>query len=440
MKIVNNRYNPVHQGRIPLEATQKRMRLPIEKHQVWQAYKHVRLNKGTHGVDEQDWEQFDRKRYHNLYVLWNRLSSGAYFPKPVRRVLIPKAGEGERPLGIPTVSDRIAQEVLRQVLEPYLEPHFHPSSFAYRRGRSAHQALDACRYHTDYYSWVVDVDIKGYFDTIPHDKLMLAVKHYCPKLKWLHTYLWRMLKTPVVLPNGSTQQSEKGVPQGGVISPLLSNLYLHVVFDGWIGKQVSAKFAFERYADDIVIHTTSEKAAKFIVKTITGRFSQCGLELHPQKTKLVQTENLKAALVTKCYPQSFEFLGHQLRKKLVKVKDGNKKLLYATVVAPLAKQRMLHQLKYAKLHRRTDSIEQLAKELNEKVQGWVSYFGRFAASSLHGIYAHVNRRLVKWCMWKYRLFKRQAIGWLKNKWKEKPMLFVHWQQTRWFCYYNRIRK
>jgi group II intron reverse transcriptase/maturase len=415
------------------------MRLPIEKHQVWQAYQQVRKNKGAQGVDEQDWEQFDRKRYHHLYIIWNRLSSGAYFPKPVRRVMIPKAGKGERPLGIPTVSDRIAQEVLRGILEPYLEPHFHVNSYAYRRGKNAHQALDECRHRTDYYSWAVDVDIKGYFDSIPHDKLMQAVKHYCPKLKWLHTYLWRILQSPVQLPDGSKQQSDKGVPQGGVISPLLSNLYLHVVFDGWISKQVSAKFAFERYADDILIHTMSEKAAKYILKRITERFAQCGLELHPQKTKLVQTENRQAELVNKSYAQSFEFLGHQFRKKWVKVKGKELKLLYTAVISPKAKQRMLAQLKYAKLHRRTDRIEQLAQDLNEKVQGWVSYFGKYTGSSMHYIYAQINRRLVKWCMWKYRKFKRQAIGWLYRKWQEKSMLFVHWQQTRWFCYYNRNR-
>lgn len=413
------------------------MRLKIEKHQVWQAYKHVRMNKGTHGVDEQDWELFDRKRYHNLYIIWNRLSSGAYFPKPVRRVMIPKSGGGERPLGIPTVSDRIVQEVLRQILERYLEPHFDVNSYAYRKGKNAHQAIDECRYRTDYYSWAVDVDIKGYFDSIPHDKLMQAVKYYCPGLKWLHTYLWRILKAPVQMPDGSMQQSDKGVPQGGVISPLLSNLYLHVMFDGWIGKQIRAKFAFERYADDIIIHTSSEAAAIFILKRIKERFAQCGLELHPQKTKLVQTENRSNEVVNKSYAQSFEFLGHQFRKKLVKVKDGSMKLLYTAVLSSKSKQRMLTQVKYAKLHRRTDRIELLAKDLNEKVRGWISYFGKYAGSSMHSIYAHINRRLVKWCMWKYRKFKRQAIGWLYSKWQEKPMLFAHWQQTRWFCYYTR---
>jgi RNA-directed DNA polymerase len=412
------------------------MRLPIEKHDVWTAYKHVRMNEGTHGVDEQDWQAFDRKRYHNLFVLWNRLSSGAYFPQPVRRVMIPKAGHGKRPLGIPTVSDRIAQEVLRKKLEPYLEPHFHTDSYAYRKGKNAHQAIDECRYRTDYYSWAVDVDIKGYFDSIPHVKLMHAVRHYCPQLRWLHTYLLRILKAPVRLPDGSLQQSDKGVPQGGVISPLLSNLYLHVVFDGWIGKNVRAKFAFERYADDIVIHTVSETAAKFILKRITERFTQCGLELHPQKTKLVQTENYRQGIQDKTYAQSFDFLGHQFRKCMVKA-NGSMKLLYTSRISRRSRQKMQQELKYAKLHKRTVRIEQLAKALNEKVQGWVNYYGKYGGSSMHCIYAHINRRLVKWCMWKYRKFKREAIGWLKQKWQEKPMLFVHWQQTRWFCYYNR---
>lgn len=414
------------------------MGLPIEKRQVWEAYKHVRLNDGTYGADEQSWAAFDRKRYHRLYIIWKRLVSGAYFPKPVRRVMIPKSGGGLRPLGIPSVSDRIVQEVLRRVLEPYLEPHFHASSYAYRRGKNAHQALDECRYHTDYYSWCVDVDIKGYFDNIPHEKLMQAVKHYCGKLGWLHRYLWRILKAPVQLPDGSLQSVEKGVPQGGVISPLLSNLYLHVVFDGWLGKNVKANHAFERYADDIIIHTSSEQAARFILKRITERFAQCGLELNTAKTQLVQTESYRCGMVNKNYAQSFDFLGHQFRKRFTKVKDGSMKLLYSIGLSGRSKQRMVAHIKYAKLHRRTDRIEELAASLNEKVRGWVSYYGKYAGSSMHGIYAHINRRLVKWCMWKYRKYKQAAIGWLYRKWAEKPMLFVHWQQTRWFCYYNKF--
>lgn len=411
------------------------MRLPIEKRQVWKAYQAVRLNDGSHGVDMEDWEAFDRKRYHNLYQIWNRVSSGAYFPKAVRRAIIRKDDGGERLLGIPCIRDRIVQEVLRSVLEPYLEPHFIDSSFAYRPGRNAHQGIAQCRTNTDYYSWCIDLDIKGYFDNIPHDKLMQAVVHYCPQLKWLHRYLWRILKAPVQLPDGTLQAVTKGVPQGGGISPLISNLFLHVVFDAWIGKHVRAKFSFERYADDIIIHTSSEAAAQFILKIVKERMLECGLELHPVKTKLVQTENRNPAAVIKNYPSAFTFLGHQFSKDLVRTKDGRTLLLYVVEISKDARKRMLRNLKYEKLHKRTGRLEQLAAQLNKKVAGWVSYYGRYASTSMHQIYAHINRRLVKWCMWKYRKFKIEAIQWLRRKWQEKSMLFVHWQQTRFFCYY-----
>jgi RNA-directed DNA polymerase len=220
-----------------------------------------------------------------------------------------------------------------------------------------------------------------------------------------------------------------------VISPLISNLFLHVVFDAWIGKHVRAKFAFERYADDIIIYTSSEAAAQFILKLVKERMLDCGLELHPVKTKLVQTENLNPALVNKSYPSSFVFLGHQFSKDLVRTKDGRTLLLYVVMVSKDARKRMLRQLRYEKQQRRTDRLEQLAVQLNNKVAGWVGYYGKYAGTSMHQIYAHINRRLVKWCMWKYRKFKIEAIRWLRRKWQEKSMLFVHWRQTRFFCYY-----
>jgi group II intron reverse transcriptase/maturase len=348
--------------------------------------------------------------------------------------MIPKTGGGERPLGIPTVTDRIAQEVLRRILEPQLEPHFHTNSYAYRKGKSAHEALAQCRTNTDYYSWVVDLDIKGYFDNIPHEKLMQTVEYYCQTPTWLKSYLWRILKTPIQTSEGMLVQSNKGVPQGGVISPLLANLYLHVVFDGWISKQVRAKFAFERYADDIIIHTVSEAAAKYVMKIVKERFETCGLELHPEKSKLVQTETRKGQTRNKNYVSSFDFLGHRFNKAMVKVKDAGMKLLYQAHVSPKARKRMMLQLKYEKLHRRTQRIEQLANLLNKKVRGWIAYFGKYAHSSMLEIYAHINFRLVKWCKKKYKKFTGAAITWLRQKWKEKPNLFAHWQQTNWFCY------
>lgn len=410
------------------------MRIAIEKRQVWEAYLHVRKNRGTHGVDEQDWVSFDLKRNRHLYQLWNRMSSGAYFPKPVRRVMIPKSGGGERPLGIPTITDRIAQEVLRRLLEPQLEPHFHENSYAYRKGKNAHQALAQCRTNTDYYSWVVDLDIKGYFDNIPHEKLMQAVEHYCLIPKWFKSYLWRILKSPIQLEDGSLLESQKGVPQGGVISPLLANLYLHVVYDGWIGKHVRAKFAFERYADDIVIHTVSEEAAKYILKIVKSRFEQCGLELSAEKSKLVETETRRSEKRNLNYKTSFDFLGHRFSKEMVKVKGERMLLLYQPKVSPKARKRMLTALKHERLHRRTVKLEQLAKELNVKLRGWIAYYGKYAHSSMLKVYAHLNFRLVKWCKKKYKKFTGATITWLRQRWKENPKLFAHWQQTTWFCY------
>lgn len=411
------------------------MRLPIEKRAVWEAYLHVRRNKGSHGVDNEDWSAFDAKRNRNLYKLWNRMSSGSYFPKPVRRVMIPKTGGGERPLGIPTITDRIAQEVLRRMLEPVLEPQFHADSYGYRPCRSAHDALEKCRNRTDRFSWVVDLDIKGYFDNIPHEKLMAAVKHYYPKPDWYHTYLWRILKAPVQLPDGSQVESIKGVPQGGVISPLLSNLYLHVVFDQWIGRKVWGNFAFERYADDIVIHTGSEQTARYILEQLKNRFAECGLEIHPEKSKLVQTETRKEKELKPEYGTSFDFLGHRFRKGLVKVKDGSIKLLYRVHVSPKARKKMLSHLHTFQIHRRTGSkLESIATALNKTVQGWVNYYGRFAHCSLRDVLAHINTRLVKWCMKKFTKWKGRALQWVKARWKETPNLFVHWQQTQWFCY------
>ena len=410
------------------------MRIAIEKRQVWEAYLHVRKNRGTYGVDDQDWVSFDLRRNRHLYQLWNRMSSGAYFPKPVRRVMIPKSGGGERPLGIPTITDRIAQEVLRRLLEPHLEPHFHENSYAYRKGKNAHQALAQCRTNTDYYSWVVDLDIKGYFDNIPHEKLMQAVEHYCPMPKWFKSYLWRILKSPVQLEDGSLLESHKGVPQGGVISPLLANLYLHVVHDGWISKHVRAKFAFERYADDIVIHTVSEEAAKYVLKIVRARFEQCGLELHSEKSKLVETETGRCQKRNLNYETSFDFLGHRFSKEMVKVKGERLMLLYQPKVSPKARKRMLTALKHERLHRRTVKLEQLAKELNVKLRGWIAYYGKYAHNSMLRIYAHLNFRLVKWCKKKYKKFTGAALTWLRQRWKENPKLFVHWQQTTWFCY------
>jgi group II intron reverse transcriptase/maturase len=410
----------------------KTMRLELSKQQVWEAYRKVKANQGTYGVDEVDWKQFDARLKQNLYTLWNRLSSGSYYPKAVRRVSIPKSNGGKRGLGIPTLSDRIAQEVLRSVLAPYVEPHFHADSYAYQSGKNAHDAIGQCRYRTNYYSWLIDLDIKGYFDNIPHDKLMQAVKHYCP-IKWMWIYIERILQAPVQMEDGQLHPTLKGVPQGGVVSPLLANLYLHVVFDGWIGKAVRRKLDFERYADDIIIHCSSYSQTTFVLRSIAERFGACGLELHPEKTKIVCTELRKESREVGVRAETFEFLGYRFQPRWCVTKEKGEKLLYDAKVSPKAMQKMMQVLKQKKLHKRKQNIQALSKELNPILRGWINYYGVFGKVHLNKLYVHLNLRLVKWCKWNYRMHKLAAISWLKKKWHENPNLFAHWQQTKWFA-------
>jgi RNA-directed DNA polymerase len=232
----------------------------ISKKLVWVAYQRVKANKGAAGVDEQSIQGFEVNLKDNLYKLWNRMSSGSYYPPPVRRVEIPKSDGGKRPLGIPTVSDRIAQMAVKLLLEPEIEPHFHVDSYGYRPGRSAIQAVAVARQRCWQYNWVVDLDIRAFFDSMDHDLLMRAVRKHTQN-PWLLLYLNRWLKAPVQLEDGTIQGRDRGTPQGGVISPLLANLYLHYAFDKWMQRHHAGK-PFERYADDCIIHCKTEKEAQ----------------------------------------------------------------------------------------------------------------------------------------------------------------------------------
>jgi group II intron reverse transcriptase/maturase len=277
----------------------------IPKREVWEAYKRVKANRGAAGVDGQSIKEFEEDLNNNLYRLWNRLSSGSYFPPPVRRVEIPKGNGQMRPLGIPTVADRIAQMVVRRQLEPIVEPVFHTDSYGYRPGRSAHQALSVTRQRCWRYDWVLDLDVKGFFDTIDWSLLMRAVRHHTDS-KWVLMYIERWLKAPVRMPDGTLVDREKGTPQGAVISPLLANLYLHYTFDRWMQEHYP-DIPFERYADDIVCHCRNEAQARLMHEALIARFEACKLELHPQKTKIVYC---KDANRRGHYPDySFDFLG-----------------------------------------------------------------------------------------------------------------------------------
>ena len=224
----------------------------ISKRLVYEAWKRIKANGGAHGVDSVSIEQFESDLSGNLYKIWNRMSSGSYFPPPVRRVEIPKDNGATRPLGIPTVGDRVAQMVVKMVFEPELEPIFHPDSYGYRPGKSAIQAVHQARQRCWKYAWVIDLDIKGFFDCLDHALLMKAVaKHTdCP---WVRLYIRRWLAAPVIHSDGVVEERQSGTPQGGVISPLLANLYLHYALDAWMQRNYPA-IPFERYADDVVVH------------------------------------------------------------------------------------------------------------------------------------------------------------------------------------------
>lgn len=282
-------------------------RLPISKIRVWNAFKKVYANRGAPGVDGVNWDDYRSNLENQLYTLWNRMSSGSYFPSSVRSVGIPKKDGGVRKLGIPTINDRIAQQVVTDYLSPMITPHFHAHSYGYQVGKSTHQALERCRYNTHYYSWVIDVDIKGFFDNIPHSYIIKALQYFC-KDEWVLRYVQRWLGVGAA---GEKEKREKGTPQGGVISPLLSNVFMHFAFDLWIGKAGFAKLEFERYADDIVIHCRSELHAIVIRDKLKQRMGNFGLELHEKKTKIVKTDlnNLKE----KGYGYSFDFLGFTMK-------------------------------------------------------------------------------------------------------------------------------
>jgi RNA-directed DNA polymerase len=324
----------------------------IPKREVWEAFKKVKANQGAAGVDGQSVADFEADLSNNLYKLWNRMSSGSYLPPPVRRVNIPKGDSKTetRPLGIPTVADRIAQEVVKRYLEPILEPIFHTDSYGYRPGRSAIDAVRKARQRCWRYDWVLDVDVRGYFDSIDWELLLKAVhKHSdCP---WVRLYIERWLKAPVQMEDGSVVPRTAGTPQGGVVSPCLANLFLHYAFDMWMRREFP-DIPFERYADDLICHCRSEEEARALWSALEARFETCRLVLHPQKTKLVYC---KDANRRGDYPiQKFDFLGYEFRPRTAVWRDGRLGVSFQPAASPKALEAIRQTFRRWKLHRRSD--------------------------------------------------------------------------------------
>ena len=259
----------------------------ISKRVVVTAFEKVREKKGAPGIDGVTVEQFGQDRKNNLYKLWNRMSSGSYFPSPVRMVEIPKdAGRGTRILGVPTVADRTAQTVAVAYLEPLVEPVFHPDSYGYRPGRSPLDAVAACRARCFTHGWVLDLDIEGFFDNLDHDLILKAVAHHTSE-KWILMYVQRWLAAPLAQPDGSLTARDRGSPQGASISPLLANLFMHYAFDTWMAREFP-DVPFERFVDDVIVHCVSRQQAARLREAIAERLAECGgLRLHPTKTRIV---------------------------------------------------------------------------------------------------------------------------------------------------------
>lgn len=400
---------------------------PITKRQVWEAYKRVKANRGGAGVDDQTLELFDRELQDNLYKLWNRLASGSYQPPPVKRVDIPKANGGSRPLGIPTVADRIAQTVVKQALEPALEKHFHPDSYGYRPNKSAHQAIRAARQRCWRYNWVVEYDIKGYYDTIDHDLLMRAVRRHTQE-SWVVLYIERWLKAPVRIQDGTELSRDKGTPQGGVVSPLLANLYLHYTFDRWMDRYYP-DIPFERYADDGVAHCRCRVQAEQLKAALAERFAQCGLELHPQKTRIIYCKDDDRR---EDYPEtSFDFLGYTFRPRRSKNRWGKAFINFSPAISNKASKAIRQEVRGWKLHLRSDkSLDDLARMFNAVIRGWIGYYSAFYKSALYPTLRHLDRKLVLWATRKFKRLRghrRRADHWLRGVAGRQLSLFAHWR-------------
>lgn len=398
----------------------------IAKRDVWEAYKRVKANKGAAGVDDQSIEQFDEDLQNNLYRLWNRLCSGSYFPPPVRRVDIPKGDGRTRPLGIPTVADRIAQMVVKRHLEPILEPRFHGDSYGYRPGRSAHQALSVARQRCWRYDWVLDLDIQSFFDTIDWELLLRALRRHT-ECKWVLLYVERWLKAPVCMPDGTWVERTQGTPQGAVVSPILSNLFLHYAFDCWMAKHYP-DIPFERYADDAICHCTSEVQARALKDALEHRLGQCRLVLHPHKTKIVYC---KDANRRGSYPeQRFDFLGYTFRPRTSKSRTGKLFLNFAPAVSDKAAKAMRQRMRRWRLHHRNNlALEEIAQWVRPVLTGWIRYYGRFHASALHRALSTLDDFLVRWAKRKYlrlRGHHGRTWCWLRGVKTRQPHLFAHW--------------
>lgn len=412
-----------------MEANTKLRTVPITTEEVLRAYQEVRKHGRSAGVDGVTLEQYETNKIDELYKVWNRLSSGSYFPPAVRRTEIPKGNGKMRGLGIPTINDRVAQTVVKNHLEPLLEPHFHRYSFAYRPNRNAFQAIEQAKQQCRQKAWVIDLDIEQFFDNLNHALLKKALhKHEPPN--WVIMYVERWLQAPIEHADGTQAMPNKGTPQGGVISPLLSNLYLHYTFDKWMELR-HPDVVFERFADDIIIHCDSRKETIDLLAQITARFTECDLRLHPEKTRIIYCKT--TGNQRKKWPSSFDFLGITFKPYRAQNKQTGQLFTgFGPVdISKKSTQRILDVLRSKNLARRTSgTLADLGTELRPHLQGWInSYYGKIKLGLLRRVFSNLNDRLIRWAVNRYKRFHRsrwQTRQWLRMICSDFPNLFLHW--------------
>lgn len=404
----------------------------ISKHVVFEAYRKVKANKGAAGIDDESIEQFEVDLKGNLYKLWNRMSSGCYFPPPVRMVEIDKpGGRGVRVLGVPTVADRIAQTVVAMYLEPEVEPVFHADSYGYRPGRGALDAVGACRKRCWSTDWVIDLDIQGFFDNLDHGLVLKAVAHHTDQ-RWILLYVQRWLQAPLQRQDGTLVARDRGSPQGSAISPLLANLFMRYAFDAWM-RRVYPDVAFERYCDDVIVHCRSEAEAHQVRKAIAARLAECGgLQLHPDKTRIVYCKDGKRRGSSE--HAAFTFLGYTFRSRKIRARNGSTFFSFNPAISDAAAKAMRARIRTWRLHLRSgSSLQDLARAINPIVRGWINYYGRFYRSALVPSLNSINRYLMRWAMRKYKRLRRhrqRARQRLVLIARSEPGLFAHWQLVK----------
>jgi group II intron reverse transcriptase/maturase len=402
--------------------------LPITMQMVESAYRKVRVNGGSAGIDNVSLLAFAENLSGNLYKIWNRLSSGSYFPPAVRECEIDKSDGKKRKLGIPTVGDRIAQQVVKDYLEARLEGYFHDNSYGYRPFRSAHQALGRVSENVRLYAWVIDLDIQSFFDTVSHEKLMLALDRHVEE-RWVKMYIKRWLEAPIICTDGSVRHRlGEGTPQGGVISPLLANLYLHYTFDKWFDLHFPA-LTFTRYADDIIIHCHTERQSQYVLDKVRARFAECNLSVHPDKTRIVYCKDYRRPSI-KGKAMRFDFLGFSYCPMSKKSQFGGMFLGYDCTVSKKSYTRIVGEIRNTQFHRRAKSWEDIAKQFNDKIRGWMHYYDKYRCYALTNVFHRFHNRLAKWIQNYYKKCRgsiTRAYDHLRFIRRCYPTLFYHWE-------------